>query len=620
MSGIESAIHAMKKSFDEQGCEGVLLVDAENAFNSLNRKAAIHNIQRSCPSLGMFLKNAYQAPSKLFVGDGTFILSKEGATQGDNLAMPMYAVGTSPLISSLRDNIQDVRQVWYADDSSAAGTLHKLSEWWSHLRDTGPQYGYLPNAGKTILIVKSPELLERAQEVFAGQGIQITAEGSRHLGSALGTDDFKESYVTEKVRKWVSDVQQLSEIAKEEPQAVLCAFNTGVSLRWRFLQRTTSNIGHLFEPLETCIRNELIPALFGRSVSDTERRLLALPYRFGGMGLSNPVSCSQLEYDASVQTTRALVNVICGQENGVEHVGKGALRKTILAVKAMKEATRRHEFDDVMLSLSEATKRLVLAAAEKGASSWLSALPIGSLGYAINKQEFRDAVALRYGWTVSEMPRFCACGAGNSIDHALVCKKGGYVSLRHNSLRDAEAKLMESVCKDVRKEPALLSTNREDINGNKADGARLDISAIGVWNQYERAFFDVRISHPNADSHINKSLQTIYTENERQKKAAYNDRVIHCERGTFTPLVFLTSGGMGPECQRLNKRLAELISQKKGERYSDVMAHVRTKLRFCLLKATVAALRGVRGRQRNVNADESSVDDIDFNLIPRDGN
>ena len=175
---------------------------------------------------------------------------------------------------------------------------------------------------------------------------------------------------------------------------------------------------------------------------------------------------------------------------------------------------------------------------------------------------------------------------------------------------------MEFVCRDVRKEPELMTTNREDISGNMTENARLDISAIGVWNQYEKAFFDVRISHPNAESHVNKTMQKIYAENERQKKAAYNERVIQCEHATFTPLVFTTTGGMGPECQRLNKQLAELISQKKNERYSDVMMHIRTKLRFALLKATLVALRGVRGRQRLTHLNESSVEDIDFNLIP----
>ena len=65
------------------------------------------------------------------------------------------------------------------------------------------------------------------------------------------------------------------------------------------------------------------------------------------------------------------------------------------------------------------------------------------------------------------------------------------------------------------------------------------------------------------------------------------DRIINCEKATFTPLVFTTTGGMGPECHKLNKRLAELIAIKKKESYSHVIGHIRTKLRFALLRSVL---------------------------------
>ena len=48
-SGCEAAGHAMKKLYSGDS-EGVLLVDATNAFNSLNRRVMLHNIQRLCPA------------------------------------------------------------------------------------------------------------------------------------------------------------------------------------------------------------------------------------------------------------------------------------------------------------------------------------------------------------------------------------------------------------------------------------------------------------------------------------------------------------------------------------------------------------------------------------------
>ena len=123
------------------------------------------------------------------------------------------------------------------------------------------------------------------------------------------------------------------------------------------------------------------------------------------------------------------------------------------------------------------------------------------------------------------------------------------------------------------------------------------------------------VTHPTAQSDLPKKMNQLYSECEKYKKRKYLDRIIHTERGTLTPLIFSTTGGMGPECTRFNKRLAELIVLKNGETYSDVMRHVRTRLRFALLRATLIAIRGYRGKS-GVGL-ELELDDISFNLVPQ---
>ena len=97
--GIEAAIHAARFAFELEENEAILLVDATNAFNALNRQVALHNIRRLCPPIATMLINSYRSPSDLFV-DGD-ILSQEGTTQGDPLAMPMYGLATIPIIRKL---------------------------------------------------------------------------------------------------------------------------------------------------------------------------------------------------------------------------------------------------------------------------------------------------------------------------------------------------------------------------------------------------------------------------------------------------------------------------------------------------------------------------------------
>ena len=416
----------------------------------------------------------------------------------------------------------------------------------------------------------------------------------------------------------MKDVKQIAEIAKEEPQAVLSAFNTGLSQRWKFIQRTVRGVSHLFQPLEDAIREHLMPALCGRALSDSERRLSALPYRYGGLGVLNPTETADREYNASVQITASLTNLICEQEMDLSRLDRDAMAEKKKEMNTVKEGVFQQELEVLSAEMDDKAKRLVLAAREKGASSWLSALPLKKRGYVLNKQEFRDALCLRYGWPIPGTPLHCGCGKRNSLDHVLTCKKGGYVNLRHNVLRNTEARLMEKVCHDVRIEPGLIPTTDELIQGTVADEARGDVSARGVWSNYEKTFFDIMVTHPNAESHMGKSLDKLYKECESVKKRKYGDRIVNVERASFTPLVFTTTGGMGKECEKLNKRLAELIVIKKKQRYSQVIADIRTRLRFALLKATVVAVRGYRGGRGQEEDDEDVDIDIPFDLIPHE--
>ena len=130
ISGIEAAVHAVRSAFALDENEAVLLVDASNA---LNRQVALHNISRICPPLSTILINIYRAPTHLFV-NGETILSQEGTTQGDPLAMPMYALA---LIKELDGHC---KQIWYADDATAVGKITDLRDWWDKLNTLGRRY------------------------------------------------------------------------------------------------------------------------------------------------------------------------------------------------------------------------------------------------------------------------------------------------------------------------------------------------------------------------------------------------------------------------------------------------------------------------------------------------
>ncbi len=244
--------------------------------------------------------------------------------------------------------------------------------------------------------------------------------------------------------------------------------------------------------------------------------------------------------------------------------------------------------------------------------------PLKEYGFLLNKLEFFDAIALRYNLTLSTLnrPKQCVCGETNNINQCLTCKKGGYVSLRHDSLRNTTANLLQQICSDVHPEPPLINVTGEQLppGTNIQDGARLDISFRNFWTPLDRAFVDIRVLHPQAQSNSTKSIPQMYSCHEQEKKRKYNSRVVNIEKATFTPLVFSTTGGMSHEAAKFYKHLASRMSQKTGQKYCDVVTFIRRRLRFDLLKTCIISLRGYRGKP---SQEASDISTLDVNLRPQ---
>ena len=205
--------------------------------------------------------------------------------------------------------------------------------------------------------------------------------------------------------------------------------------------------------------------------------------------------------------------------------------------------------------LSSQLQRAVDLNNEPGASSWLLTLPLQEQGFHLNRQEFWDAVHLRYGWKLLNVPSHCVCGASFTIDHVMVCQHGSLTFVRHNDLRDIRAGLFSRVCSDVATELPLQPLNGEAItpkSANQQDDARVDIHARSFWGRRQSAFLDIRVFYPNAP---NSSIPSVYRCHGLQKKQEYGECVQEVEQASFTPLVFSATGGMGREALTFHQHL-----------------------------------------------------------------
>ena len=264
-------------------------------------------------------------------------------------------------------------------------------------------------------------------------------------------------------------------------------------------------------------------------------------------------------------------------------------------VRHEKEERYRAQLEDLRSRMTFEQIRANDLAQVKGASIWLTALPLAREGYVLHKREFFDALYLRYRWELKYLPRSCACGNVFTVDHALSCLKGGFIHCRHDEIRDLLTVALDEVAYDVTTEPALAPLSGEvlPLSANSADDARVDIAARGFWQRCGKAFFDVRVFNPYALTYRNRSLSSNFKTNE-EKKRQYNQRVIEIEHGSFAPLVFSAYGGCGRETEHFLSTLADQIVVERHFNTSVVMSWLRRKIAFALLRSQVMCIRGSR--------------------------
>ena len=205
--------------------------------------------------------------------------------------MLVYAIATIPLIlhtvSTIEGNSMNTKTAGYADDIFGGGTIEGLKCMWDSIEKWGPEYGYFQQASKSWLIVK-PQYVVKARKIFENTGVQITIEGKKHLGAVIGSAEYREEFVNEKITTWIDELTILSQIALIAPQEAYTCFTAGYKHKFNFCMRTIPGISQEFKKIDELIMTRLIPAITGGIIpNDLERDLFrfhpalgALVYRY----------------------------------------------------------------------------------------------------------------------------------------------------------------------------------------------------------------------------------------------------------------------------------------------------------------------------------------------------
>ena len=208
--------------------------------------------------------------------------------------------------------------------------------------------------------------------MFAGTGIQVTSAGWPYLGAPIGSQDFVTDFTQNHVSQWVQGLSQLSSIAVTQPHAAYAVLVHGFSSKRNYYLQTNPNINDQLPPLELAIRQKFLSTMIPHPPSDLERELFSLPV---SLGICDPHQVSGEHYSFSCELSHPLVDLILQQYVTLPH---DVIDSQCVILKQLSQAKHQSQVDTVQLVLARSPHNLRLAlecCQEKGASSWLSAIP-----------------------------------------------------------------------------------------------------------------------------------------------------------------------------------------------------------------------------------------------------
>ena len=280
--------------------------------------------------------------------------------------------------------------------------------------------------------------------LFSSSGVIIDTDGNRHFGGVVESSEYCDSFMTRRVESWARDLVSLADMASTMPQAAYTVFTKGYSSKWLYHLRCSPCSPALLAPVDIAIDTSLIPSLLGVSVpsGSTERELLPLPARHGGLALPVLAKLASSEYTTSAAITEPLVQLLMtgSYEAGtvgswllISEAAEGdslvhspvlesvsvlppsgsppplpsahvnavtsavrAVRTAARASKAAKNVAAVERRDEIWMNLSPEQRFLLEIAGEKGVSSWLTAYPCYQDGSVMRKSDFRDALCIAY--------------------------------------------------------------------------------------------------------------------------------------------------------------------------------------------------------------------------------
>ena len=122
------------------------------------------------------------------------------------------------------------------------------------------------------------------------------------------------------------------------------------------------------------------------------------PARSGGLGIIQPTNTAFEQIGVSKKVTEPLVSIIPQQSISYPDQIQADQHQAKKAVCNCNHIAATTEAETIKQKLSSSQQVAMDQASWRGASSWLTAIPIAEYKFTLYKQAFQDALCIRYGW------------------------------------------------------------------------------------------------------------------------------------------------------------------------------------------------------------------------------
>jgi hypothetical protein len=582
----------------------VLKIDFKNAFNNISRAAVMLLVAKHVPAIYHWVNFTLANPSRLTLGDNSYIFSKEGVQQGDPLGPVLFALAISPLTRQLAPIPNLMLNKWYLDDGALGGSESVLTAAFRIIEKEGPALGLFVNAKKCELVRHS----SASEVTYAGPpGVPVIIDNWSILGSPIGDAAHCRAFVEQAVLRKVEESANLC-VLLEDPQLSFSLLRKCVSFcQGVYISRSCppSCIEVTLASCDQTVKNafEKIACFFP---TPSQWQQATLSTSRGGLGLRSSATHAPAAYFASAKA--------CAEEDEWDPHSAEDFDYAVSRIRSLTnrphwgmdgefQGSSQHDLsgaiDDRQLELllSVSTEldraRLLSCSAQGIASAWINAAPSAYLGNAFTPACFNTALKLWLGAPVCSAAPCPQCDTPMDTNgyHALTCKKNHTWTRRHDSLRDIFFDFCQMGRLHPKKEPPIPTLQRDHkIGAVRETNTRSDI--LILTGARPRAV-DFAVTSPLQPLYLTGAAKETGYAAERYavdiKEKRYASEFAKQDID-FTPMVLETFGALCIKGRSLLGFVARSVASCRNVSVSTVTQRINAQLSCCLMRFNAHAI------------------------------